>query len=180
LALLAFIVDNILLRMDFILSNRCVPFANGRIFSLKNGRVCVPMQVGIFGGTSIWIINKYIIQNLRQKSNNNSVFLLQQLPNKDEQGTMFPFGPKSRKFFSKTNTFVGNNEAHRAGGGSHFDTHTYGVTPLTLFSDNLMNKIEQLKNTLTNQTLTPAQVVKFCCFVEKLGDIFVSDLASIR
>jgi len=37
---------NILLGMEFIRSNNCVPFANDGIFSLKNGRVCVPMQEG--------------------------------------------------------------------------------------------------------------------------------------
>jgi len=36
---------HILLGMEFIWSNNCVPFANDGIFSLTSGRVLVPMQV---------------------------------------------------------------------------------------------------------------------------------------
>jgi len=37
---------HILLGMEFIRSNNCVPFANDGIISLRSGRVLVPMQVG--------------------------------------------------------------------------------------------------------------------------------------
>jgi len=58
------VVDNlsviILFRMDFILSNHCVPFANKNLFSLRNGRVCVPMQVGV-GSLAVKNLGKSVI-----------------------------------------------------------------------------------------------------------------------
>jgi len=77
---------------------------------------------------------------------------------------------------------------HRPGEDSNFDTHiTYDVThnysdsplsnPLILSSNNVMNKIEKLKITLTNLTLMPAQEAMFCGLIEELGDILVSDKA---
>jgi len=55
---------------------------------------------------------------------------------------------------------VENNQPHKMGGGSNYDTHiTYDVThnhsdsllsnPLILSSDNVMNKIEKLKIAFT-------------------------------
>jgi len=72
---------------------------------------------GIFG--DLVFLDNQQVRRLRQNSNNSSGFLLQPLPNTEEQGTTVPLGPKKRTVFLQNNTFVGNNQAHRAGGGSN-------------------------------------------------------------
>jgi len=63
--------------MEFLWSDNCVPFANKGIFSLRNGRVRVSMQVG-GGGIAFEKFREPVfldtkqVKGWRQKSNNNN------------------------------------------------------------------------------------------------------------
>jgi len=78
---------NVLLGMDFIRYNYCVPFANKQLFSLGNGRVWVPIGVGV---SVLGVAKLYEPQvgGLHQKLKNNTVFLFEPLLNTGVPGTI--------------------------------------------------------------------------------------------
>jgi len=71
---------NILLGMDFILNNNCVPFANKQLFSLVNGRVWVPMGVGV-SVSDVAEFGESRIEGLHLEIKDNSVSLKKPLQN---------------------------------------------------------------------------------------------------
>jgi len=188
----------ILLGMDFILHNNCVPFENKQLFfsewSGLGANGCRSLRFGKFG--------KSPVGGLHQELKDNSVFLKKPLQNtkftspilQGNNHALTHVSPqtsasnyidmvketRSNQSSStcttldpKSRTFFPQNNTYV---GKSIHSNTPSADLLTLGSEPVIGKYRESKTTLTNQASAPAQMNRFSGVIKGADIIWASEL----